>query len=255
MGRLNNEKLTVALVAELRRRARAGEAITELAREVDCVCESAVYSAIRGRTWARVDEPPVHGDGQRAGERNGASILTRDMVVTLRKRARAGETIADLSRALGIGADTARLAVRGETWTHVEEQPVESRASAVGEGNPAAKLTAARVAAARRMARGGVAVETIASAYGVTTKTITRAVRGETWRHVDEPPLGARPEPDVAVKRNERHVEREEREDIGEDMREALEALGGDLRRSRDVSEVYGVDERALRRAWFEARK
>jgi hypothetical protein len=51
-------RLTRDKVAELRRRARAGETVKDLAAWAG-VGWSTAYQAIVGRTWRTVDEPPV----------------------------------------------------------------------------------------------------------------------------------------------------------------------------------------------------
>lgn len=55
-----------------------------------------------------------------------------------------------------------------------------------GEQHPAARLTEADVRAARRERRAGTAsIGQMAARYGVSPRTIRDAVRGKTWRHVD----------------------------------------------------------------------
>ncbi|MCH7909830.1 MAG: HNH endonuclease [Candidatus Hydrogenedentes bacterium] len=53
-----------------------------------------------------------------------------------------------------------------------------------GERNGSARLTDAKVLAARRRYVRGGSLRAMACEYGVAINTITRAVRGKTWKHV-----------------------------------------------------------------------
>jgi hypothetical protein len=54
-------KLTTEIVADARRRFRAGESIAALARAAG-VSESTMRRAVRGEGWRHVDLPPVGGE-------------------------------------------------------------------------------------------------------------------------------------------------------------------------------------------------
>jgi hypothetical protein len=50
-----------------------------------------------------------------------------------------------------------------------------------------AKLTPETIAEAQRLRRSGMAWSVIAEQFGVNKTTISRAARGEVWRHLDAP--------------------------------------------------------------------
>lgn len=56
-----------------------------------------------------------------------------------------------------------------------------------GERQGCAKLTAAKVAEARRAYRDGASTRRLAAKYGVTYSAIWQAVSGATWQHLSEP--------------------------------------------------------------------
>lgn len=58
-GNPASAKLTEEIVARMRREARAGKSITELAKG-EKVSLSGAFQAVRGKTWKFVTEPPVH---------------------------------------------------------------------------------------------------------------------------------------------------------------------------------------------------
>jgi hypothetical protein len=63
----------------------------------------------------------------------------------------------------------------------------------VGSGNPRAILTEALVAEARARHRDGETIAGLAERYGVSQRTMARALSGQTWSHVtDTPREGAR---------------------------------------------------------------
>ncbi len=60
------------------------------------------------------------------------------------------------------------------------------RRMAVGERCPSAKLTSRAVLSVReRYALGGVTHAELALEYGVTRQSVSKALSGDTWRHVD----------------------------------------------------------------------
>lgn len=64
-------------------------------------------------------------------------------------------------------------------WTHRHPEWLRR-----GESHPAAKLTAKRVRAMRRLRDMGTTITAIAAAFDVDRTTVRRALRGQTWRHV-----------------------------------------------------------------------
>lgn len=58
-----------------------------------------------------------------------------------------------------------------------------------GEKSGSAKLTDSIVSACRREHRAGVSKRQLSRRYGVDVATMIRAIRGDTWTHVSEPPV------------------------------------------------------------------
>lgn len=56
-------------------------------------------------------------------------------------------------------------------------------------------LTAQLVRDARRQVQGGTSVDHLARAFGVTSRALSKALYGATWRWVDDPPPLGRPQP------------------------------------------------------------
>jgi hypothetical protein len=72
--------------------------------------------------------------------------------------------------------------------THAENRGdcVNKRRHNVGERNGLAKLTAEGVIAARKLRSEGHSIQALAKMYGVCTVTISEAIRGLTWRHINQ---------------------------------------------------------------------
>lgn len=125
-------------------------------------------------------------DAHQTGETNGSAVLTADMVVDARQRARAGETVTAIARDLDAPYGAVHRAVRGETWTHLDdvEPPVVTRR---------VPLTAEQVVEARQRVRDGESVAAVARDLDVGRDTLRDAVRGRTWSSVNhiEPPVPA----------------------------------------------------------------
>lgn len=56
-------------------------------------------------------------------------------------------------------------------------------------------LTAELVREARQQVQNGASVDRLARAFGVTSRALSKAVYGATWRRVDNPPPISRPQP------------------------------------------------------------
>lgn len=79
---------------------------------------------------------------------------------------------------------------------------MSSRASETPSSDPAREhrggrrvLTAELVRAARRQVGNGASVEHLARVIGVSSRALSKAVYGATWRRVDDPPPISRPQP------------------------------------------------------------
>lgn len=72
--------------------------------------------------------------------------------------------------------------LRPHLWPSGDDHWTKSRPGAVaGEANGRARLTAVDVERARELHRSGVAFRALARIFGVDRRTITQAVKGETW--------------------------------------------------------------------------
>ena len=109
--RCGGSKLTEAIVVTCRRRFAAGETQVDLAAEFG-VDQSVISDAVRGTTWAHLDEPPVC----LPPNSRQATRLTKVIVLECRRRHEAGETITRLAREFGVNRSTVSLAVNGKRW-------------------------------------------------------------------------------------------------------------------------------------------
>lgn len=100
-------------------------------------------------------------------------------------------TTADNSRDAVERGRTARGARNGMN-THPERRTL-------GTASPQARLTEALVAEARVRVRNGESLVTLAHEYGVAHGNMSRAVTGDRWRHVDEPPVPKKSVAEVAM--------------------------------------------------------
>lgn len=103
--------LTAELVAQARRRVRAGASVASVARDLSAALPT-LQDAVRGRNWPGVvnGEPPVDS-GRPPRQR-----LTPELVAQARKRVRAGSSLASVARDLSVSRSTIQAAVRGRTW-------------------------------------------------------------------------------------------------------------------------------------------
>lgn len=113
-----NIKLTGDDVREMRKLRRStGMTFTEIGERYG-VKKVAALRAIKGITWAHiVDVEPVNGDS-----RPGNRKLKDSEVIAMRKRIKMeGLTYRQIGDAYGVTKDTAKQAVTGKTWSHLNE--------------------------------------------------------------------------------------------------------------------------------------
>lgn len=176
-------------VIQARNQVRAGTATAaQLARDWG-FSANVVRHAVSGVTHSHLNQvcPPVISA---PGERSRRA-LTPDAVVDARSQVRQRKaTVADLAAEADVPYNTMWHAVSGASWTTVNHiEPPVAPAPASGqspEGTP--RLTARKVASARRRYLKGVSFAALAANYGVAQSTIMAAVHGRTWRHVQNPP-------------------------------------------------------------------
>jgi hypothetical protein len=88
------------------------------------------------------------------GKVSRAAVLTDDVVRRLRQLDRAGRVnVREAAVMYGVGAETIRRALRGETWQHVKDAPPPLR-----EDEIAARIAASQAGLLARLAAEGVSV-------------------------------------------------------------------------------------------------
>ena len=240
--------LTDEQVVDIRRSAREGVSAGKLAARYGVSVNTAALAA-KGKTYKHVSEPPVE-----RLQNLRRKQLTDDQVAQLREEVRAGATIASVAKRFGVHQVVARHAVRGRSYKHVSEPPVTA--------TPASpSLTDAQVSYARQVYREGMSAGRIAAELGVSEMTIYSAVKGHTYKHVDEPPVLGRRKvvkaPDVKPAKDDSQRARdreiwfrrrrgEEYHVIAEDLamtKGAVQNAYYRLRYSRDRREKIGIFE------------
>lgn len=130
-----NAVLTAELVAQARRRVRAGETATAVADSL-AVNMGTLHQAVRGTNWPGV----VNGEAPVDSGRPPRQRLTPELVAEARRRVRSADGVASVARDLEVNVDTLRHAVRGYTWPG----PVLGQAPVQTEKNrPESKLQTA----------------------------------------------------------------------------------------------------------------
>ncbi len=127
------------------------------------------------------------------GERHWNAKLTDTVVLEMRALYASGQySMTELGAKFGVHKVTARNAIRGLKWTHVDAVPipttVQSRGGNTyrrGTTHPNARLTEAAVAEMRRTYGAGEATMTVLAArFSVSKTAAQKAIRGVQWRHV-----------------------------------------------------------------------
>jgi transposase-like protein len=123
-----------------------------------------------------------------------ASHLNRGLVLYARRQVAQGATIRAIADEFGWRDErTLQDAVRGRTWTHLNHivPPVHASPERAGSSHPGATLTDEQVLEARRRARLGENRSDIARDLGVSPGLLRAAIRGRSWKHLDEiePPV------------------------------------------------------------------
>lgn len=117
--RHNKAKLSAEQASEIRRRLLVGETGRSLALEFG-VDKATVSELKTGRIWTNLDEPPIFLHGNQK--------FTREFVIALRRRSRAGETGAALAREFGldpgvVSALKSGTGTSGRKWFDLPEEP------------------------------------------------------------------------------------------------------------------------------------
>lgn len=108
--RSGSAKVTSAMVLALRARRAQGQTFLRIATEMGLPMNLVRCAAI-GRTWAHLP------NAQPAWRPK----LTPELVLKMRRRVAAGESVLHVAKTEGIDKDTARQAIKRITWKHVSE--------------------------------------------------------------------------------------------------------------------------------------
>ncbi len=100
------------------------------------------------------------------------------MLPTCVRAAMSGVTRAELARIYGLAAWNVSQMLTGDGWSHVTDPPPLPR---LGQ-RPMAKLSDELVREGLRRRERGETVTHIAREFGVSTPTMAKALRGQTWR-------------------------------------------------------------------------
>jgi hypothetical protein len=175
-------KLTEADVLEIVARCESGEAQAAVARDFP-VTEQMVGRIMNGLNWSRVTGIEPHRPGYPRGEASASAKLTRDQVLEIVRRCRAGERYSTVARDFPVEKRQVARIMRGGAWAHVtgiESGPGRPR----GEKVESAKLTRADVLEIVRRYDAGETQMSIACAFPVSQSAVSKIVRGENWGHV-----------------------------------------------------------------------
>jgi hypothetical protein len=178
---MNTDKATPELFAAL---AKAGGYFLASPAYPDYLAtpEGRVFS-IRSRRFLR---PMRCGKYLAVGLRDSAGIPVRRYVHRFVAELTHGHAPAGLE-VCHIDGDRDNNAESNLRWDTRKANHADKRShgtDASGERNPMARLTAQQVSEIRQRAGAGVTQRKMCAEYGVSPMTISRAVRGETWRHV-----------------------------------------------------------------------
>lgn len=222
--------LTAELVRDARREVQNGASVDQLARAIG-VTSRALSKAVYGATWRRVGDPPPLSRPQPADpDQPSPTVLDEGHVRRLRREHSDGATVRYLATRWGLPYNTVHDAIRGITWTNVEESVPEEPSG--DQRRPGVLLTAAIVGEMRRAQAGGASIRSLADRFGLEYATVRAAVRGATWRHLTDPP------PVPASGRGGRHALTDEQETDLVRMREQSGATYAQLGVAFGVSEA-----------------
>jgi hypothetical protein len=89
-----------------------------------CVNPAHLFAGTQADNIRDMDAKGRRRGNQPKGEAHFKARLTDAMVLDLRRRYAAGESMRDAAREMGLGEDNIRKAARGDTWRHLNDRPV-----------------------------------------------------------------------------------------------------------------------------------
>lgn len=186
-------KLTNNLVQNVRADYETGRyTMAELAERYD-LGRSTVGRIVRGESWKHIElgyDPQDIDAPRNEGERSGAAILNEESVREMRQMHATGNfTFGELGKRYGVGKETARMAVSGESWAHIPQ--VHDPKSVASPGNRGerhgnTRLTESQVREMRSLYSAGWKQHELAARYSINRATVSYIVLRKTWKHVGE---------------------------------------------------------------------
>lgn len=170
-------RLTAEQVSKARRLVAAGtETITSLAASFDCSYQ-VVESAVRGRTWGRLADPPPVPVSE-PGPTPANIKLNARKVASARRRYLAGASAAGIAAGYGVSLSAILSAIHGRSWAGVTDPPPVP----VGEAGLEPVMGQEDVEQARSMRAAGSSFQEIAERFGVARSTVHRTL-GRARQH------------------------------------------------------------------------
>ena len=112
------------------------------------------------------------------GEQRPGAVLTAGDVREMRRQSRAGASLSEVAAMAGVSYSSARMAVRGETWQHLtDEPPVAGRRNKVGNARAYRLARAEEARRVRSLADQGYSLAEIATQLDVTRHTAWRLLQ------------------------------------------------------------------------------
>lgn len=111
-----NARFTQSDIEDMRRRYAAGESQSSIARSYDTP-QMVIRRIITGEAWSHV--PGAAALRPSTGEGHHSAKLTEAIVIEIRQRHSAGESLSTLACEFGVSVTPVHDAVRGKTWRHV----------------------------------------------------------------------------------------------------------------------------------------
>ncbi len=152
-------------VRRLRREHAGGATVRYLATRSGLPYNT-VHDAIRGVTWAHVDEEGANGSAAEA--RRPGVLLTAAMVGEMRRAHADGASLRSLADKFQLKYATVRAAVQGATWRHLTDPPP---VPASGRGGRHALTSAQEADLVQMREKSGATYAQLGAAFGVSEAT------------------------------------------------------------------------------------
>lgn len=122
------------------------------------------------------------------GERMPHAVLTESDVRQMRQLYATGMGVRPIAHQFSVARMTAKYAIFGTTWAHVDEPIPEPRAAGpFGEAHENAKMTDEKVQEMRRLfAKEGWSKRQLGREFGMDPHTVRDILSGKTWGHVKD---------------------------------------------------------------------